>query len=286
MYSEEKIVYDKTNKISCQGKLDTNAVIYRLASPSYANVNDAFSGEGSVHSSNASRFNSPQQLAVYCSNNILLCISEILFHNYRTTLNLIHENHPAEVVRNKIHDKRALIIAKTTAIDNLVYIDSKDFIRDYRITEVQGTWVVHPDVTYEPYHTISNKIRNNQKSGIIYPSARHSEDIAIVFFKNISDLISNDDYHLLEVNLHLISEEISPEDCGFEQCDPNYEKLHFTMGYFSFENQDLFYQLKEANYINPSQLKPYGMIDFVRRKYRSYPNDAIVTDSVQLKRTA
>ncbi len=277
MYEEKKIVYDKKDRIKCGSTLEEEAVIYRISSPHHANKDDAFSGDGCAHSSYPGRFNAPQQRAVYCSNNIILCISEILFHNYRTTLNRIKEKFPPEMIREKINDKKALIIARTSQINELVYLDSKDFYREYGLAEVQGTWLVHPDVTYPPHQIVSNLIREKNKNGILYPSARHSRDVAIALFRDVSTKIREDEYYTLEINLVLVAEDTPPDNCAFSLCDPTDQKLHFTMGYYSIEDQDEFERLKSKKYINPINMKPFGMIDFVRRKYKDYPNDAILT---------
>lgn len=276
MYDERKINYDKNNNIRCACNIDDGATIYRLTSPSYANIGDAFTGAGCANSSSKGRFNYSHQRAIYCSNNILLCISEILFHNYRTTLDRIANNYTPELIREKIEDKKALVIAKTQDIGDMVYLDSKDFYREYRMPEVYGTWLVHPDINYPPYQTVAGMIRDNEKNGIMYPSARHSRDVAIVLFKDTTSKIKEDDYYALEVTLKLLKEDTTPANSSMVVCDPNDDKLHFTMGYYCFEDHEQFENLKNLNLINPSKMESSGMIDFVRRNYKDYPHDAVM----------
>ncbi len=271
MYDEALYKYDKNNKKSSTAKLQNGAILYRLTSISHCDRDSVLNGLGPEQSLQPGRFNSPQQRTTYCANNVLVCISEILYHNYRTTLKRVHEKQPPEAIRANIKDKRCLVFVCVNEIKCLVYIDSRDFQVQYD-PRIRGTMVIHPDQIYEPFQKLSDQLRMRGEKGIFYPSARHSKDICIALFRDETPQIQ-ESLETLNVDLILVQESQDPT-LHHNICDPIEDKLHSTMGFYSFPEIDKFEQLRSLGTLYPQDIKPAGLVDFVRRRYLNYPHDA------------
>ena len=273
MYDEKLYKYDKTKRMEDANLLD-GAYLYRLTSLSHNGIGDVLNGRGPVSNPSFGRFHGPNQMASYCSNNILVCFSEVLFHNYHRVLKRVEENAPYADVCSTIEDKRNLIIVKVREIKDLVFIDSNSVRINYdkRIT---GTMAVNPNTLYSPFRDLSDSIRMNRRRGVIYPSARHSEDFCIALFNDETSRIIPHSYYKLTVKLKLIHEKQKPNE-ELATIDPYEDKLHSTMAHYEIKDENEYDKLKNSGCINPNNIPPKGMIDFVRRTYVSYPNDAVL----------
>jgi len=164
-------------------------------------------------------------------------------------------------------------VFRVQQLSQLVYLDTDDVRADYdgRIT---GTTVVFPDATYDPFRDLNRRLREAEKQGVVYPSARHSVDCCFAFFDDQSGRVRNDLYEILNCELRLVPETQSLRNPP-GSFDSFLEKSHPTMGYYSFLEPTRLAALDANGLINPSGLPPAGMIDFVRRRYLSYPSDAV-----------
>jgi hypothetical protein len=166
-----------------------------------------------------------------------------------------------------------LAIFSVKKIDELVYVDSIG-AKSYDARIISST-VVFPDDIYGPLHHISDRLREEKKRGVVYPSARHSRDFAFAFFKNETRKIRDDFYEAPLLNLQLIVEEQNPLDFPPQRFKVHTDKLHATMGYYEFADNSEFDRLKSEGLIYPSGIPNSGYIDFVRRHYTDYPKCAI-----------
>ena len=172
--------YDRSNK-SYMAKLCDGAYLYRLASLPHCGPDHMLTGGGPLNSPMPGRFNSPHQRTSYCSNNILVCMAEVLYHMYRTVLTRIEKEQPALSIRNSLTDKRSLDMVKVKEINDIVFADARDVSIDFG-KRIRGTAIVFPDPHYKFLWDFNNEIRMQYKKGIFYPSARHSQDICVALF--------------------------------------------------------------------------------------------------------
>jgi hypothetical protein len=180
---------------------------------------------------------------------------------------------PYEEVASCLVQERCLTVFAINGVKDLVYVDCESVRVDYD-PRIAGTLIVFPDAEYKPFREFSDRLRIEQKRGVFYPSARHSEDLCIAFFEDESSQVKGDFFEMLPVELRLVSEAhdaSGPPDL----CDPMDDKLNATMGYYRFLDLDRLKHVKEAGALNPSDLPSSGLVDFVRRRYREYPKDAI-----------
>ncbi len=116
-------------------------------------------------------------------------------------------------------------------------------------------------------------MRLRGKKGVIYPSARHSVDLALALFLDNTDKIKDDFYIAAPIRLQLIAEDqdltVAPATCR-----PVVHKIHATIGHYEFTDAALFSSLKSSNLLHPDDIPEQGYIDFVRRQYNHYPHDA------------
>jgi RES domain-containing protein len=265
--------FDRENSYH-EASLEKGAFLYRLTSVNHAGLQDILSGKGPELSRAEGRFNAPQQKATYCTNNALVCIAEVLYHMYRVVLDLISNGMPYRQVQSSLHAERCLVVVRVKEIKDLVYCDCEGARRDFN-AKFGGTTVVFPDNHYEPFWDFNNTIRKKGKKGVIYPSARHSRDLCLVLFDDETPRIMRRSVYRLNIKLQLLPEDQDPRQPP-RKCDPLREKLHATMGYYSFENQEQYDKARNAHILNPGDTPFQGMIDFVRRKYNRYPGDAVL----------
>jgi hypothetical protein len=272
MYSENLYDYDRNHKTHIAKLLD-GALLYRLASLQHCSIGDALTGAGTLNAPLPGRFNSPHQRTTYCTNNILVCIAEVLYHMYRKVLDRIEARRPAHEIRASMREKRCLLVVRIQEVDELVYADSRDVGVDFD-SRVCGASVVFPDPHYKFLWEFSDKVRGNQKKGIVYPSARHLNDICIALFYDETGRI-DPSFHLeLDIELRLIAEDQDSKQ-PVRSCDPFDDKLHPTMGYYCFSNISDLEKARKAVALNPHDIPESGMVDFVRRHYKAYPTHAI-----------
>lgn len=254
-------------------RIKNGAVLYRLASLAHCDPASLISGEGPSRSTRPGRFNEPQQRASYCANNVLVCLAEVLFHMYRTLLDRIRWRQPVEDIRRAAISQRALVVFRVQDIDALVYLDTDDIRADYD-GRVTGTTVVFPDPDYQPLRDLNKAFREAEKRGAFYPSARHSNDLCVVLFRDETPCMLPTTFTLLPVELRLVPERqgLHEVPCSY---DPFKDKAHPTMGYYRFLEPAALADADGSKLINPPGLPASGLIDFVRRCYQLYPADAV-----------
>jgi hypothetical protein len=271
-YDDSLYDYDPNN-INHEAKLNNGAYLYRLTSITHSEIDDALNGGGPLKSSQPGRFNNPYERASYCANNTLVCIAEILYHMYRTALNRIENRDPDGFILESFLAKRALISIRVSEIDNMVHIDGSDVKRHFD-QRMGGTATVFPGPNYDMTLGFNKLLRDKGKRGVFYPSARHSKDICIALFDDETSRIDQGSYKLLNVELRLLPE-TQPLKTPFSICEPFTDKLHPTMGYYSFDDPAQLADAKTRKTINPADLPEKGIVDFIRRQYRDYPRDAV-----------
>lgn len=270
MYNPTLYDIDETNKDNEQATLKPGALLYRIASLTHWRQNQVLTGEGAMLSKSTGRFHVVDQRTTYCANNVMVCLSELLFHTYRRFLDGVRKNQSISHLNSLSHLECRLVILSVNEIDDLVYIEAYG-ARTYDPRIVSST-IVFPDSVYGPLHELSNSLRLSDKSGVVYPSARHSVGFAFALFRDETSRIKQF-YSAPLVTLQLIAED---QDMSVppRQVRPTRERLHATMGYYSFHQPADIDDLKRQNLLNPGDLRPSGYIDFVRRQYYSYAHDA------------
>lgn len=273
MFDDNNYKYDRTN-ISHEAELLDGAYLYRLSSLNHCGIDEVLTGAGPLNSSQLGRFNTAHQRATYCANNVLVCMAEILFHMYTTTLNRIEHRYKAGVVRSGTRELRSLIAVKVSQIDNFVYTDSREVSLDFNDARICGTSVVFPAPHYKFLRDFNEVIRQDNKKGAFYPSARHSKDICIVLFHDETSRIDRNSFEMLQVELNLLPEDHDPAQRP-EPFVPYDYKIHPTLGHYRFLNCKEFCRLQQAKILNPGDIPREGRIDFVRRRYKTYPDNAV-----------
>lgn len=256
--------------------LKDGAILYRLTAPTWCDRGNILTGLGPEKKVEVGRFNRPQQRTSYCSNNVLVCISEVLYHMYRRALKVIIERQPYSVIRNSMVQQRMLVALNVNPIKDLVLLESQD-VCDMYGTHLSGTMLVFPDQQYEPLVEFADSLRTKAMRGVVYPSARHSMDFCLALFHDESTRIKGDVYEILGVKLQLVTES---QDPAIPPTPPDastvrQHKLHATMGYYRFEDSVALDGLRSSGILHPSTIPSSGMVDFVRRRYVKYADDAV-----------
>lgn len=271
-YDDALYSFDRNNAYH-EATLLPGAYLYRLTSVNHAALDDILSGRGPEKSPLKGRFNAPQQKATYCSNNALVCIAEVLYHMYRIVLDKMTRKLPYRDILSSLEAERCLVVIRVEEISDLVYVDCEGVRVDFN-ARFGGTTVVFPDQRYEPFWDFNNTLRSENKKGVIYPSARHSKDMCLALFHDETGRIIPHSDSRLNIKLQLLSEDQDPRQPP-RRCDPYQEKLHATMGYYSFVDAAELDRFRLAGMLNPPDIPAGGMVDFVRRRYADYPRDAV-----------
>jgi RES domain-containing protein len=271
MYNAELYDVDYLHRSRGTARILENAVLYRLTTTTRCDKPNILNGGAGLHS--LGRYHQYQP-TTYCGSNILLCIAEVLFHQYRSFIDGIGSQ-AYEHQLSKRATERMLVIFRVKHIDDLVYADSEGCRYDYDEPRFGGSTVVYPDPTYAPIQSFSMKLRQKQRTGVVFPSARHSRDFAFAFFGDVTDKLDATTYEMLPLRLKLIGEDqdlaVSPGDVS-----PIKDKLHATMGYYEFVTPNDVERARASKLLNPEALPVRGYVDFVRRAYRQYPADACI----------
>lgn len=269
MYDPSLLVIDDMDP---DVRIQDGATFYRLASISHCEEEDILSGDGPSKGDGRGRFHLCQQRASYFSDNILVCIAEVLYHMYRDVLVAISSGSVASIVRSKTTSEKALMVFQVREIDSLANIDASDFAFNHG-NRIKGTTTVYPDSTYEPFYEIMEPTRSKYR-GLVYPSARHSRDRCFVLFRDESRCVKGL-VGKAYITLKLITEK---QDYGNAPtvCDPTTEKIHPTVGYYEIRDTTFYETIKANGDMNPRNMTRYGYVDYVRRKYIRYPEDAIL----------
>lgn len=273
MYNNDHYKVDRVNQRDPEASLDTGAVLYRIASPTHWKKEDILTGNGAEQGSPPGRFHRIRQRASYCANNGLVCMGEMLYHMYRRVLDGIRDNQPSAHLNSWKDRTCRFVVFSVDAIPEIVYADSEGARMDYSSPRLPGTPIVCPDAAYEPCQTFADRLRALSKKGVVYPSSRHSADFAYVFFNDETSRVRDDFFEALELRLQLIPEtqDFSIAPTGFSLFE---QKLHPTMGYYEFSSPAALNDLKSRKLIHPENIRERGYVDFVRRRYPNYPDDA------------
>jgi len=253
-----------------------DAIVYRIAPIDFSNQEHMLSTKMINFEG---RWHRPQQNSTYTSNNVIVCMAEVLFHNYRRMLDGVRDRRKPSWLRSCYRKEKVLQIARVRQIGNLAHLESEDFRRQY---DLWGMAAVHPDPCYSLYHNINDDLRRpideehreGKRSGVVYPSARHSRDFCAALFRDESGKIK--DFWCLSLVLSLVHEDQLP-GTPLISASPERDKIHQTMGYYSFDALEEFNQLDRQGLIHPAGLPPQGFIEFVRRGYADYPTHAVWT---------
>jgi len=164
------------------------------------------------------------------------------------------------------------VIFEAHAIPNLIYIDTDDCRRYTMIgasAALHSALIINPDHLYEPLQKASEFYRAQGKKGLIYPSARHSCGHALALFDDHSRSLVRI-VKTLQVFLSLVDEEkLQPVAQPF---NPDTGKISYTQGYYQFSRNDY---LANKSFLQSFLPDWSGIIDFVRRNYSTYPDDAV-----------
>jgi hypothetical protein len=273
-YDPSLYVIDKDDRERSDATLEEGALLYRIASRNHWERRFIMSGDGPVKRKTKGRFHTVDQRTSYCANNIIVCLSEMLYHMYRKFLGEVEATQNPEHLYNWVAlSNIRLAIFSVKRIDDLVYMDSIGAkLYDARII---SSTVVFPDPVYGPLHAVSDRLREEKKCGVVYPSARHSEDFAFAFFKNETRNIRTDFYEAPFLTLQLVVEDQDTSSFPPREFKVYTDKLHATMGYYEFRDPNHFEELKTKGLIHPTTIPASGYIDFVRRHYTDYPKGAV-----------
>jgi RES domain-containing protein len=271
MFDRNLYQIDCVNQDDENAALRNGAVLFRIASLAHWRKDEVLTGKGPMIAKTDGRFHIVDQRTTYCANNVMVCLSEVLFHMYRRVLDGIRNNHASAHLASLARMECRLVVLSVEEINDLVYIEAHG-ARAYDPRVVSST-IVFPDPLYGPLHDVSNKLRIDNKGGVVYPSARHSVDFAFALFRDETSKIRNTFYEAPILTLQLIAEdqEMSSAPRGFR---PKRERLHATMGHYQFDDALDFTNLLARGLIHPEDLPAGGYIDFVRRRYNSYARDA------------
>jgi len=281
MYDSTKYAYDTEDH---KAKICAGALLYRLGSINYSQRDALISGQTGVKSGRVGRWNFPQQSASYCSNNVLVCIAEVIYHLYRDVLDMFNvPNMSLADIIAKSKQIRMLSVFTVNEIDKMVYANASVLPSHYLGSvdphnaarpRVTGTTLINPDVEYLPLREFNTAVREDKQRGIVYPSARHSKDDCFVFFHDETNSLNGDVFEQLEVSVHLVGEEQEWGSLPYKMSMVD-DRIYPSGGYYSIADNKRFEDLKAEGKINPIDMPASGVLDIVRRRYRKYPADAI-----------
>jgi RES domain-containing protein len=270
---------DTAYKDYADASLEDGALLFRISSYTHSDTDKILTGNGAAQGTHKGRFHTTAQRATYCANNVLVCVAEVLYHMYRGVLDGIRDRVAPSELASRTEDQRVLTVLAVNRIPDLVYADSKEAASLYA-PHITGPSITCPDSVYDPLHVFSDAVRVQRKNGIVYPSARHSQDLAFALFRDETSRIKRGSDERLEIKLRLVGEHQDLHTTPPVRFRIFEEKLHPTMGYYEFTDSDAFAHLKANNRINPDNLPERGYVDFVRRRYPIYPDKACIQPSV------
>jgi hypothetical protein len=272
-YDPTRYTIDEAMHHDPDATLEDGAMLYRITSRTYSGRSEILTGNGPANGVTKGRFHTIGQRATYCANNVMVCLAEILFRQYRAMLDGIEKDTPPFLLKPQAIGMHVLVILAIDKIDEIVFADSVG-ARFYN-PNITGPSITTPDLVYKQLHEFSDAIRSYRKKGIVYPSARHSEGFAFALFNDESGKVQSTPYETLELKLQLVSEKQDLSIKPPARFDIYVDKIHPTIGYYEFTDDIAFNDLKSRGLIHPDGLPARAYFDFVRRRYgRSYPNDA------------
>jgi hypothetical protein len=265
---------DKTYKIDelkLFAEVSDGGYLYRLASINWAEAQFFLNGGGPLHSSSNGRFHVAHQRTTYCSNNVFVCLSEMLYHMHRCVLDRIMHRDSIAAIREPTERFFWLTGAAVETLNDLVYLDAMDFPRVYGPT-MTGTMTIHPDKEYEEFQKVSTRLRGEGKRGVAYPSARHHRDHCFALFLDETDRVKVPTFFRLLVVLRLIGEEHNLTVAPGTGCHPDVHKIHATLGYFEFQDASELTKAIKDKLLNPDFIPGRGFLSFSRLPCDPYSN--------------
>lgn len=255
---------------SQDAEIEAGTTLYRLASITFSSGPDLLNGRGAM--AGEGRYHYVHQATSYCSDNVLVCFAEVLYHMSRQALDSLANNMPLATWLTRAVVPKHLVVFEIRAIPDLVNIDTDDCRNQtaMRARQIVGSSLLtHPDMVYDPLQQASNFYRRSGRNGVVYPSARHSRRYAIALYADKTSAIVRI-RATLDVTLKIIDESTGIPVDGLI-FDPSRQKVDQTRGY---------YQISSSHYHSAqSLLVPNipisGIIDFSRRLYVHYPTDAV-----------
>jgi hypothetical protein len=274
VYDPKTYVLDAAHGFDPDASLEDGAVLYRITSRTYSGRTEILTGNGAALGVSEGRYHRVNQRATYCANNAMVCLSEMLYRLYRALLDGIKDELPPADLKKRTGWKRAFVVLAVSKIDDIIYADSVG-ARQYN-PHITGPSITCPDAVYYPLQKFGDEVRKVSKSGVVYPSARHSEGFAYALFNDETSRIQSTPFEALEINLQLVSENQDFSIKPPNKFDIYREKLHPTIGYYEFTDAAAFNKLKAHGLIYPDGLTERGYVDFVRRRYdrTTYPQTA------------
>jgi len=101
-------------------------------------------------------------------------------------------------------------------------------------------------------------------------------DHAFALFRDESERVCDEPYVGLELRLQLICED-QPLDEPPRNFNLFRDRLHPTMAYYEFVDPAALENSRAKRLLWPDRIHRAGYVDFVRRQYKDYPQDAILS---------
>lgn len=252
-----------SRKIDQDAFVEKETILFRLAAPLYSSLSDLLNGKGAL--AGDGRYHRVHQFTSYVSDNILLCFAEILYHMSRKAMAHLAGNGLPAGWQNCAQIQRHLVIFEVNEIRDLIYIDTKDCRQEILRNASQAipsTIIVHPDWLYEPLHRAADYCRSQRKNGVVYPSARYPQGLAVGLFLDHTASIKNISA-TVKVTLSLI-EGNTGKPAIPPYFDPDVQKISHMRGHYEFDPTD-FASAGASGLLNPRTVTQNGFVEFVRR---------------------
>lgn len=279
--------------------LDENAILYRLVPSHWYDEKTLMDADAAGPRQKRGRWNKEKQGTIYTANNVLICFAERLYHMYIGAMNNLSVNKCSCKVESKyLECKHHLAIVELKEkIERLVHVSDTT---TYSLLNagLRGSLLIHPYPEDSRLHQFAGKLRRKHKkrdpwNGIAYPSARHRTDplsssqewySAYALFHNESEKVLRTEDVIVTLKLISDSQDLSVKPSEVQPHSDHY--LHASIGYFEFTsdpsdpdsegNIDKVDHLRDNQLLMPAFDKNFGYIDFIRRTYKSYPDDAVI----------
>ena len=248
------------HKIDQNGYIQKDTILFRLASPLYSSLPDFLNGKGAL--AGDGRYHRIHQLTSYVSDSAILCIAEVLYHMSRKAMAYLANKGSPSGWRSHARILRHLVVFDVHQISDLIYVDTKDCRQEVALNAQQAipsTIIVHPDCVYDPLQKASDHYRKRNKKGVLYPSARHSQNLAAALYLDHTRSINNI-HATLKVTLSLV-EEGTNNPAIPPVFDPDLKKISQTLGHYAIDANDF----SAARTLLIPGLRQSDTVEFVRR---------------------
>src|SRR6266849_1984316 len=125
MYDRALYDIDEVNQDNENAVLKNGAILFRIASLTHWRKTEVLTGNGAMFSKTQGRFHVVDQRTTYCANNVMVCLSEMLFHMYRGVLDAIKNNLATAHIASLARKECRLVVLAVDEIDDLVYIEAQ-----------------------------------------------------------------------------------------------------------------------------------------------------------------